>query len=109
MLSETGLARSTGTTSSLSPSGTHVTRTTPFQRYARSGRSLEDITLVDSFSGRSYTIHECCTCTGYLPPLNGQMSFFSLPSGARSSTPSEEVRCVKCNLVKPYRITSASM
>jgi len=109
MHSETGLQRSDGTTSSPLPSGNHVIRTTPFQRSRRSGKSSDSTTLVDSFSGRSYTLTELCMCTASFKPVEGQMTFSNMLYGDNSSTASEEVRCVECNLVRPYRITSASM
>ena len=109
MLSDTGLPRSIGTTSSQSPSGHRVIRTMPFRPYVSAGRSSEGIVLVDSSSGRSYTLTELCMCTGSFRPLDGQMSFSNMLSGDHYSTPSEERRCVECNLVRPYRITSASM
>jgi len=109
MLSETGLPRSIGTTSSPSPFGHLGIRITRFQQSAKSGKSSGDIVLVDSFSGLSYTLTELCMCTGSLRPLEGQMSFSNMHYGDPASIPSDGVRCVECNLVRPYRITSASM
>ena len=104
-----GWELSPGPTSSQSLSENHVSQITPFRQLDKLERSSEDIVVVDSFSGRNYTLAELCTCTDYSTPLVGQTSFFGMPSGALYSTPSEEVRCVRCNLVRPYRITSVSM
>jgi len=109
MPSQASFKRSAGTISSQLPLGHPVIRTTPFLRSRKSGKSSKDIVLVDSFSGRSYTLIELCMCTGSFKPLDGQMHLWNTLFGAPFSTASEEVRCVECNLVRPYRITSASM
>jgi len=109
MLLDNGFPRSAGTTSSPLPFAHPVIRTMPFRRSAKSGKSSEDIVLVDSFSGRSYTLTELCMCTGSFKPLDGQMHLWNTLFGPPFSTSSDEVKCVECNLVRPYRLTSASM
>jgi len=104
-----GSQLSPGNTSSQSRSGNHVNHITPFRRFGRSAKSSEDTRRVHSFSGRSFTIRELCTCTDFSKPLEGQMSFLPAYSGENFSTALADPKCVKCNLVRPYRITSVSM
>jgi len=109
MHSAPGFRRSRGNISSPSPSESHVNHITLFRPSGRWGSSSDGTLRALSSSGQSYTIHELCTCTGFSKPLEGQMSFWQASSGDSYSNALEDPKCVRCNLVRPYRLTSVSM
>lgn len=105
-----GWPRSDGPTSSplpLTPLDSPITQIAPSTRFeSGSGGSVH---VVDSSSGRSYTLADICTCMDYSTPLNGQIPLpLRLSSGETASRLSDAPLCLKCHLVRPYRITSLS-
>ena len=109
MHSELGSAYSPGPTSLRLRSGNHVNHTTRFRRYGSAAAWSEGIAKVVSSSGRSYISRELCMCTDYSMPSTGQMTFWNMRSGIAFSQASGDPKCVRCNLVRPYRLTSVSM
>lgn len=109
MHSELGSAYSPGPTSSRSRSANHVNHTTPFRRFGSAETWSGGTAKAVSSSGRNYISRELCTCTDFSTPFTGQMTFFNMRSGIAFTQPSDDPKCVKCNLVRPYRFTSVSM
>ena len=101
-----------GTTSSpshLDNRDSHIQQIQPFEK---SRASSKREAMVTSSSGQSYTLTELCTCTDYSRPKPYQMSLplgLLRKSGVTFSLNSGDPRCVRCNLVRPYRITYLSM
>lgn len=101
-----------GTTSSQSRFALHDSRILLIQPFVKLPESYESEAMAISSSGQNYTLTELCMCTDYSRPRAHQMAFpneLLMKSGVTFSINSADPKCVKCNLVRPYRITFLSM
>jgi len=105
------LAAGVGITSSPSHSdipGTPIMLIRPLGKLAKRYPLLATVT--SSFSGVRYTLTELCMCTDYCRPGTGQIMMFPLGIegwyGDFSSSDLGDLKCTKCGLVRPYRLTA---
>ena len=93
------------------PSDPHVIRTMRIPLSARWQKPFVNTLIVGSSSGRSYTSIELCTCTDFsscplaIPLFPDQLLTIS---GVAYTTDSGDLRCVRCNQMRPSRFTSLS-